>query len=71
MKFPNDSILFIPDNHWYGGPRRAGCYKEEHTRLVLHMYESENLGHLNHDQLPEPTKKTVTMVHTHDTRKNT
>jgi hypothetical protein len=41
MIFPNNIVSFIPDNHWYGGTRRAGCYKEKHTHMVLLMYESE------------------------------
>jgi hypothetical protein len=25
MKFPDDSVPFIPDNYWRGGKRTAGC----------------------------------------------
>ena len=46
MKFPDDSIPFIPDDYWYGGSYTAGCYRQSHTHLVILMYESENIGSL-------------------------
>jgi hypothetical protein len=64
MKFPNDSIPFIPDNHWYGRPRQAGCYKEKHTRLVLLTYESENLGHLNFNYQSLHKEMSSRFIHT-------
>ena len=54
MKFPNDTVPFIPDNYWYGGKKARGCYKEKHTHMVLIMYESEDTGVLspvNYDTL--------------------
>ena len=45
MKFPADDsvsfiiIIIIPDNYWHGGNRRAGCYKEANTNMVLIIYE--------------------------------
>jgi hypothetical protein len=54
MKFPNDTVPFIPDNYWYGGKKVKGCYKQKHTHMVLIMYESEDTGVLppiNYDTL--------------------
>jgi hypothetical protein len=47
MKFPVDSVPFIPDSYWYGGGKQsAGCYREPHTNMVLLMYESVITGDL-------------------------
>ena len=56
MKFPDDSVSFIPDNYWHGGNRKAGCYKEANTNMVLIMYESENkrdLQPINYNKLQQ------------------
>jgi hypothetical protein len=46
MKFPNNSVSFIPDGHWYGGNKHAGCYNEKNTHMILIIYESTNIGNL-------------------------
>jgi hypothetical protein len=46
MKFPNNSVSFIPDGHWYGGNKLAGCYNEKNTHMILIMYESTDIGSL-------------------------
>ena len=44
VKIPDNSIPFIPDGYWHGGKKTRGCYQQTHTRMVLIMYESENIG---------------------------
>ena len=44
VKFPDNSVPFIPDGYWHGGKKFRGCYHQKHTRMVLIMYESENNG---------------------------
>ena len=44
VKFPDNSVPFIPDAYWHGGKKARGCYQQKHTRMVLIMYESENNG---------------------------
>ncbi len=41
MKFPNNTVPFTPDTHWYGlNKGKPGCYDEENTNLVLLKYEN-------------------------------
>jgi len=35
VKFPDNSVPFIPDDYWYGGKKARGCYQQKHTRMVL------------------------------------
>ena len=44
VKFPDNSVPFIPDGYWHGGKKARGCYQQKHTRMVLIMYKSENNG---------------------------
>jgi hypothetical protein len=45
VKFPDNSVPFIPDGYWHAGGKKAkGYYRQKHTRMVLIMYESENNG---------------------------
>ena len=54
MKFPNDTVSFIPDSHWYGGNfKPTGCYNQDNTNMVLLRYENEN----NSNSLPVMTKR--------------
>ena len=46
IKFPNNSVPFIPDGYWHGGKKAKGCYQQKHTHMVLIMYESKNIGTL-------------------------
>ena len=46
VKFPDNSVPFIPNGYWYGGKKTRGCYQQKNTRMVLIMYESENKGTL-------------------------
>ena len=56
VKFPDNSVPFIPHGYWYGGRKTRGCYQQKHTRMVLIMYESEDIGELqpvNNDTLQQ------------------
>ena len=45
MRFPVDSVPFIPDSYWYGtGKKSVGCYNEPNTNMVLLMFESVIIG---------------------------
>jgi hypothetical protein len=47
MRFPVDSVPFIPDGYWYGKRKKSvGCYRQKNTNMVLLMYESVIKGHL-------------------------
>jgi len=64
MKFSNNSVSFIPDGHWYGGNKHAGCYNEKNTHLILIMYESTNIGNLKPiDQHTLESKLAVWYLH--------
>ena len=56
MKFPNGTVPFIPDSHWYGTTKgKTACYEQSSTNLVLIKYESpsdtNNLPLINYEQL--------------------
>ena len=58
MKFPNNTVSFIPDSHWYGSKYAPkGCYDDPNTNLVLLKYENENtngtLPPIDHVKLQE------------------
>jgi uncharacterized protein (DUF927 family) len=41
MSFPNNTIPFTPDSHWYGTHTgKTGCYNQQNTNLVLIKYEN-------------------------------
>ena len=72
MKFPNNSVSFIPDGHWYGGNKHAGCYNEKNTHMILIMYESTNIGSLKSiDQHTLESKLAAWYLHTTPNRTHT
>ena len=72
MKFPNNSVSFIPDGHWYGGNKHAGCYNEKNTHMILIMYESTNIRNLRPiDQHTLESKLAAWYLHTTPKRNHT
>ena len=41
ISFPNNTIPFTPDSHWYGTHTgKTGCYNQQNTNLLLIQYEN-------------------------------
>ena len=56
MTFPNGTVPFTPDSHWYGTTKgQTACYEQSSTNLVLIMYEkpshTNHLPLINHERL--------------------
>jgi len=44
MTFPNGTVPFTPDSHWYGTTKgQTACYEQDSTNLVLMMYETPSI----------------------------
>jgi len=40
MRFPNDSLPFIPNDYWFDKKMTTGCYNQKNTNLVILLYQN-------------------------------